>query len=197
MEQSTGGTHRLRAASPARGNSRIRCVEESNKEKSIVFDRRSNNTCDTSPIELVEKRLRDRIMGNQAGKVAPNERQTPVFQLNRGEDKMNRSAIGIGLLALTLQAQESTAAQQDAKSDENLEEVVVVGRAQKFYRVESAETATKTPTDFLSIPQAVTVLNHQLIEDLAATKITDLYRSISGVTEVAYAGVTLRGFRQE
>ena len=136
-------------------------------------------------------------MGNQAGKVAPNERQTPVFQLNRGEDKMNRSAIGIGLLALTLQAQESTAAQQDAKSDENLEEVVVVGRAQKFYRVESAETATKTPTDFLSIPQAVTVLNHQLIEDLAATKITDLYRSISGVTEVAYAGVTLRGFRQE
>lgn len=110
---------------------------------------------------------------------------------------MNRNAIGIGLLALTFQAQESSAAEQQVKAGEELEEVIVIGRAQKFYRVESADTATKTPTDFLSIPQSVQVISRQLIEDQAATKITDLYRSISGVTEVAYSGVTLRGFRQE
>ncbi len=35
------------------------------------------------------------------------------------------------------------------------------------------------------------------IDDQAARQVTDLYRSISGISFFSYAGVTLRGFRQE
>lgn len=80
---------------------------------------------------------------------------------------------------------------------DELEQIVVKGRSQTFYRLDSSTTGTKTPTDFLRIPQSIQVLTRQLMEDQAAAKITDLYRSISGVTEFSYAGISLRGFRQE
>lgn len=95
----------------------------------------------------------------------------------------------LGLLALT----GSTFAAQPGP----IEELVVVGRAQEFYRVDDSSLATKTPTALLDTPQAVQVLTAQLIEDQAAREITDLYRSISGVTFFSYSGVTARGFRQD
>lgn len=78
-----------------------------------------------------------------------------------------------------------------------IEEVVVTGRAQEFYRVDETTFATKTPTPVLNVPQSVQVLTRQLIEDQAARDITDLYRSISGMTFFSYSGVTFRGFRQD
>lgn len=84
-----------------------------------------------------------------------------------------------------------------AAATEELEEVVVHGRTEKFYRIDDNAMGTKTPTSFLDIPQSVQMLSRQLIEDQAATRITDLYRSISGVNEFSYAGFSIRGFRQE
>ena len=78
-----------------------------------------------------------------------------------------------------------------------IEELVVVGRAQEFYRVNDSSLATRTPTALIDTPQAVQVLTEQLIEDQAAREITDLYRSISGITFFSYSGVTARGFRQD
>lgn len=86
---------------------------------------------------------------------------------------------------------------QDLNSDEAIDEIVVEGRAQTFYHVRESAFGTKTPTEFLDIPQSIQVLPRQLIEDQAARQITDLYRSISGVTEFSYSGVTFRGFRQD
>lgn len=78
-----------------------------------------------------------------------------------------------------------------------VEEIVVVGRVKEFYRVEETTTGMKTPTDLLDIPQSIQVLSQQLIADQAARQVTDLYRSVSGVTQYAYSAVTFRGFRQE
>lgn len=78
-----------------------------------------------------------------------------------------------------------------------IDEVVVTGRAQEFYRIDDTSFATKTPTDILNIPQSVQILTEQLAEDQAARDIRDLYRSISGVTFYSYSGVTFRGFRQD
>jgi iron complex outermembrane receptor protein len=41
------------------------------------------------------------------------------------------------------------------------------------------------------------VLSSELIQDQAARQTTDLYRSISGVTQFSYSGITARGFRQD
>ena len=93
----------------------------------------------------------------------------------------------------------TTAAAQAQQSNPNseIEEVVVVGRAQEFYRVNDSSFATKTPTDIMDIPQSVQVLTRQLIDDQAARDTRDLYRSISGVSFFSYSGVTFRGFRQD
>lgn len=88
----------------------------------------------------------------------------------------------------------SVAPESDARE---MEEVLVKGRAQEFYRADDSSLATKTPTDIMDIPQSVQILPRQLIEDQAARQITDLYRSIAGVSFFSYSGVTFRGFRQD
>lgn len=78
-----------------------------------------------------------------------------------------------------------------------MEEVRVTGRAQELYRANDSSLATKTPTDIMDIPQSIQILPRQLIEDQAARQITDLYRSIAGISFFSYSGVTFRGFRQD
>jgi iron complex outermembrane recepter protein len=104
------------------------------------------------------------------------------------------------LLPLTFAAPLTHAQETDgptAGNDGAIEEVVVTGRAQEFYRVDDTSFATKTPTPVLNVPQSVQVLTRQLMEDQAARDTTDLYRSISGMTFFSYSGVTFRGFRQD
>lgn len=79
----------------------------------------------------------------------------------------------------------------------DLDAVRVVGRAQRLYRVEESSVATRTDTPLELVPQSVQVINRELIDDQAARQVTDLYRNISGVSFFSYAGVVLRGFRQE
>ncbi|SFG34334.1 iron complex outermembrane recepter protein [Novosphingobium sp. CF614] len=75
-------------------------------------------------------------------------------------------------------------------------DIIVTGRAEKLYRVESTSAARGT-SDPLDIPQSVTVINEALIDDQGARDATDLYRNIAGVTIFSYSGVTFRGFRQD
>jgi iron complex outermembrane receptor protein len=74
--------------------------------------------------------------------------------------------------------------------------IIVTGRAQKLYRVETT-AATKLPTEPLLSSQNVTVITSELIQDQGARDAQDIYRNISGVSFFSYAGVTARGFRQE
>jgi len=84
----------------------------------------------------------------------------------------------------------------DENNKENIEEIIVTGRAQKLYRIEET-SVSKLPTNPLASSQSVTVLTKDLILDQGARDSQDLYRNISGVTVFSYAGVTARGFRQE
>ncbi len=89
-------------------------------------------------------------------------------------------------------------AQTPQKKEEQgiaLENVVVKGRATEFYLEKTTDIGSKTDIDIMSLPQSVQILNEQLIHDQAARDITDLYRSIAGVSEFSYSGVTFRGFR--
>ena len=79
----------------------------------------------------------------------------------------------------------------------DLDTVQVIGRAQRLYKVEDSSLATRTDTPLELVPQSVQVINRELIDDQAARQVTDLYRNISGISFFSYAGVVLRGFRQE
>ena len=84
-----------------------------------------------------------------------------------------------------------------AQTNEKIETIEVVGRAQQFYLETESKIGTKTDLSLIELPQSAQVLSEQLIIDQAARDITDLYRSIAGVSEFSYSGVTFRGFRDD
>lgn len=82
-------------------------------------------------------------------------------------------------------------------SEQEIEIIEVKGRAQTFYLDQETGVGTKVSSDLLDIPLSAQVLSKQLIIDQAARDITDLYRSIAGVSMFSYSGVTFRGFRDD
>lgn len=106
-------------------------------------------------------------------------------------------AISLALAAgaAAAQAPADPTASRDAASE--LDQIVVVGRAQTLYSTPSSSFATRTDTALEDTPQSIQVINRDLVDDQAARQITDLYRNVAGVSAFSYAGVTFRGFRQE
>lgn len=94
---------------------------------------------------------------------------------------------------------ESTQSEDNAEGDDatKLDRVTVHSRAASLYRVGDSSLGTRTDTPLELVPQSIQVIPRELIEDQAAREITDLYRSISGVSGFSYSGVTFRGFRQD
>ncbi|XPF93686.1 TonB-dependent siderophore receptor [Colwellia sp. RE-S-Sl-9] len=106
--------------------------------------------------------------------------------------KRNKLAVCLSLPSLIVSGH--LAAQQ---STDDIEKIEVTGRAQQFYLETESKIGTKTNMSLLELPQSAQVLTEQLIIDQAARNITDLYRSIAGVSEFSYSGVTFRGFRDD
>jgi len=102
------------------------------------------------------------------------------------------------LLALfAMNTAQSFAEQHSDKHKSDMEVIEVQGRAQQFYLDSNTRVGTKTDANILDIPMSAQVITKQLIIDQAARDITDLYRSIAGVSEFSYSGVTFRGFRDD
>ncbi|WP_137170124.1 TonB-dependent siderophore receptor [Marinomonas sp. FW-1] len=82
-------------------------------------------------------------------------------------------------------------------SNIELQTLQVQGRALSYYKEDEAELATRTATPIDETPQSIQVVTEALIQDQAARQITDLYRSISGMSQNNVSTVTLRGFSQD
>ncbi|WP_350432404.1 TonB-dependent siderophore receptor [Shewanella sp. H8] len=112
---------------------------------------------------------------------------------------MHLNVINLGVLSLLLPVLSVSANEQSTEKvpSASIEKITVMGRAQTFYRESATSVGAKVETDIMDLPQSVQVLNEQLIVDQAAREITDLYRSIAGVSAYSYSGVTFRGFRDD
>lgn len=110
---------------------------------------------------------------------------------------MARSTASIGYFLSGITVLGLSSAVLAQQQSEDIEHLEVTGRAQQFYLDTRTKLGTKTDADLLDIPMSAQVLTAQLISDQAARDITDLYRSIAGVSEYSYSGVTFRGFRDD
>lgn len=107
-------------------------------------------------------------------------------------------AVFTALNSIPAYAQQSDQQHSDTQqADKDLEVIEVKGRAQTLYRASQSSVGTRTETDLELVPQNIQVLPEALIRDQAARQVTDLYRSMSGVSAFSYSGVTFRGFRQD
>ncbi|MCX7677241.1 MAG: TonB-dependent receptor plug domain-containing protein, partial [Alteraurantiacibacter sp.] len=80
-------------------------------------------------------------------------------------------------LTLSLPAHAADEAQRDYLGNE-----IVVTAARDSYVAEDGYTATKTPTPLINVPQAVTVITADQIEDQALRTLNDALRYVTGVS---------------
>lgn len=111
---------------------------------------------------------------------------------------LSKIAIAIAIAAPNLHAKDLSAQDEEIKTSQTKidETMVVQGRAQQFYLETDTKVGTKTEMDIMDIPQTVQVITSELMEDQAARSVTDLYRSIPGVSNAKYSTVMFRGFLQ-
>jgi iron complex outermembrane receptor protein len=66
---------------------------------------------------------------------------------------------------------------------------------QDAYKGNTAITGTKTDVPLIDVPAPISVITKEVIDDLGALDITDLYPLMGSVTEFSYGGASVRGFR--
>lgn len=113
---------------------------------------------------------------------------------SKGHKLQRHKLLGLGAMVL-LNTASAISAQAQQSANAAMEEVLVTGRAQALYLQNKTSVGSKLDLDIMDLPQSAQILTEQLIMDQAARDITDLYRSIAGVSEFSYSGVTFRGFR--
>jgi len=109
-------------------------------------------------------------------------------------------ATAVSLVAIAVPAQahaaETTEAAESVEAAVQGDTIVVTGQRDE-YGVRSISTATKTDTDILDIPQAITVISESQIEDQQLRSIADLLYFVPGATpgtgESNRDQITLRG----
>ncbi|MBD0256867.1 MAG: TonB-dependent receptor, partial [Cytophagales bacterium] len=84
------------------------------------------------------------------------------------------------------------------ESVQNLPEVEITGRRATTYQSDYSFAATKTATALKDIPQAVSVVTKELLDDRQAYRIGDVVKNVSGVNQYSfYNDLTMRGFRSQ
>ncbi|QNL50879.1 TonB-dependent siderophore receptor [Olivibacter sp. SDN3] len=84
---------------------------------------------------------------------------------------------------------------QLAPADVALEEVLVTGRRNNSYLVNTAELGGKFSGILKDLPQSVSLVSREFMEDRQAFVITDMVQDLAGVNQAsAYDDLTIRGF---
>lgn len=114
--------------------------------------------------------------------------------------KLKPALVLSAAFAVALHGQQTTSQQPKPLEEESvlrLQDVVVTDRQDSAYKGATSITGTKTDTPLIQVPQSIQVITKDLIEDIGAVDITDLYPLMGSITEFSYGGVSARGFRQE
>lgn len=81
--------------------------------------------------------------------------------------------------------------------DNQLQGVEITGRKEQVYKNSKSFSGTKTETPLRYVPQAISYVTKEVMEDQQAFKASDVIKNISGVTHFSYYNndISLRGFR--
>ena len=84
-----------------------------------------------------------------------------------------------------------------AESSEQLQEVEITGRKERAYKNTSSFAGTKTETPLKLVPQAISYVTKEVIDDQQAFKTSDVLKNLSGVNVFSFYNndFSLRGFR--
>jgi iron complex outermembrane receptor protein len=83
-----------------------------------------------------------------------------------------------------------------ATSTNAMQEVEVLGRRETTYKSDYSFVGTRTSTDLIDVPQSISTVTKELMEDRQAYRLTDVVKNVAGVAQYShYDDFTIRGFR--
>jgi iron complex outermembrane receptor protein len=103
-----------------------------------------------------------------------------------------------GRQTVTLSAEQPTATVDFtlATSTNAIQEVEVLGRQETTYKSDYSFVGTRTATDLIDVPQSISTVTKELMDDRQAYRLTDVVKNVAGVAQYShYDDFTIRGFR--
>jgi iron complex outermembrane receptor protein len=77
-----------------------------------------------------------------------------------------------------------------------VQEVEVLGRRETTYKSNYSLVGTRTSTALMDVPQSISTVTKELMEDRQAYRLTEVVKNVAGVTQYShYDDFTIRGFR--
>ncbi|MBC6613233.1 TonB-dependent siderophore receptor [Hymenobacter sp. BT507] len=97
---------------------------------------------------------------------------------------------------LTAEAPRATVEIRLNASSNALQEVEVLGRKETTYKSDYSFVGTRTATALIDVPQSISTVTKELMDDRQVFRLTDVVRNVAGVAQYShYDDFTVRGFR--
>lgn len=152
-------------------------------------------TSDGSPAEYINIHLK----GTGKGTTTTSSGDFEIHSILPGQYTLLASFVGLKSVeqVIEIKAGETTSLPEIIlqENTSQLNEIVITGFKERSYQNEVSSIASKSPTPLKDIPQAVSYVTKELIQDRKAFRITDVVKNISGINQESITGdYTIRGF---
>lgn len=139
------------------------------------------------------------ISGIKKGNSTNQKGEFAIQGLKPGEHHLTISMIGYEPWKknIIITAGEETVLNAVLKEASNqLQEIEIIGRKETGYKNTSSFIATKTATALKDVPQSISYVTKELMQDQAAARVGEVVKFMSGVNQFSfYDDLTIRGFR--
>lgn len=151
-------------------------------------------TRDGKPAEYVNVSIR-----GLKGTVTDGEGRFLIENIEAGSYTLTASYVGLQTQEqqVTIKADETTEVFITFDSaNQTLQTVEITGRKSSGYKGDYSFSATKIQMELLDIPQTVSIVTKELIQDKQALRLNDVVQHVAGVSQFSvYDDITIRGFR--
>lgn len=150
-------------------------------------------TADGTPAEFINIILK----GTSQGAVTNGKGEFEIKNIEAGQHTLIASFVGLNSIEqpIEIRANEQTVVPEIIlrENTSELNEIVITG--ERSYQNEVSSLASKSPTLLKDVPQAVSYVTKELLQDQKAFRITDVVKNVSGVNQESITGdLMIRGF---
>jgi len=139
------------------------------------------------------------IQGSRKGAATDSEGLFRINDLQPGNFTLIVSAVGYTQKEINVSVSANQTTDLSIELEPTfleLQEVEIIGRSQQSYKNDYSFAATKTATLTKDIPQAISVVTKELLDDQQVYRLAETAKNISGMNQFSvYNDFTMRGFR--
>lgn len=137
---------------------------------------------------------------NQTAGTSTDQNGNYILKLKPGRYTLNYRFIGYQLISKKVDLTRGNVKALDIAllpDNNQLQNVEITGRKERSYKAKGSFSGTKTETALKDIPQAISYVTKEVIEDQQAFRTIDLLKNVSGVNAFSYYDndFVIRGFR--